>query len=157
MDPQLLGILMVIAGIVLIVAETIVPGFLIAVPGTLAVIYGILLILFPGAAATWWGPWVLAALSAPLAFAVIAMYRRLAPPSKPVTASYEGLIGAQGVVVREVRPDNIRGLVRIGSDLWSATTRGDKPIPRGTRVVVVGVEGVHLVVEPLEHGGGEEL
>ncbi|WP_420804949.1 NfeD family protein [Hyperthermus butylicus] len=37
----------------------------------------------------------------------------------------------------------------MGSDVWSATTRG-KPIPRGTKVRVVGVEGVHLIVEPVE-------
>jgi len=149
LGPFLLGVLLIIAGIVLVIAEIAVPGFMIAVPGTLAIIYGVLLIVFPGLAGTWWGPWLMAALALPLSIIVVMFYRRLAPPSRVETMSYEGLVGRVGIVVREVRPDNIRGLVRIDGDLWPATTRG-KPIPRGTRVRVVGVEGVHLVVEPVE-------
>ena len=41
----------------------------------------------------------------------------------------------------------IDGKVRIGSDVWSATS--DKVIEPGNKVVVVAVEGVHLIVKPL--------
>ncbi len=143
--------LLILLGVILIGIEIATPGFFIAVPGTIAIIYGFAILLFPWLLETWWGPWILLLMVFPIGFITYRIYRRLSPPAPPVTESYEGLIGKRGVVVETVKPDSLDGKVRIGSDVWSATSR--EVIEAGSRVVVVGVEGVHLIVERV----GEEV
>ncbi len=147
MDATDIAIMFIIIGALMELAEIFIPGFFIAVPGTAAIIYGFLILLFPWILEVWWGPWVLALLTIPITGFAILIYRSLSPPSKPVTMSYKGLVGAIGVVVSEVKPDSMDGQVRIGGDVWSATTREPEPIPPGAKVKVVDVEGVHLIVE----------
>ncbi len=148
LDSMVLAYILILLGAIMVLVEIATPGFFIAVPGTIAILYGIAILLFPWLLETWWGPWALLALAFPLGALTYYIYRRLSPPSPPVTESFEGLIGKLGVVVETVEPDSIRGKVRIDSDVWSATST--KRIETGTRVIVVGVEGVHLIVEPLE-------
>ncbi len=142
-----LGILLIVLGAIMIVIEIATPGFFIAVPGTVLIIYGLLITLFPWILAIPYAPVILTLLAFPIGYVTYLIYRRLAPPSPPVTESYEGLVGKVGVVVETVKPDSIDGKVRIGSDVWSATS--DKVIEPGNKVVVVAVEGVHLIVKPL--------
>ncbi len=146
-----LGLLLLLIGAILIVVEIATPGFFIAVPGTILIIYGILLIIFPWLIEIPWFPWLLFFLSFPIGYVTYLIYRRLSPPSKPVTESYEGLIGKRGVVIETVKPDSLEGKVRIDSDVWSATS--DRVIEPGRKIVVVGVEGVHLIVKPVEEAG----
>ncbi len=148
MASSVVAYLLIVIGAILILVEIATPGFFIAVPGTIAILYGVALLLFPWLLETWWGPWVLLSLAFPLSVLTYLIYRRLSPPSPPVTESYSGLVGKRGVVVETVKPDSIDGKVRIGSDVWSATS--SKVIEPGTHVVVVGVEGVHLIVEPVK-------
>ncbi len=150
MDPTDIAIMFIIVGVLLELAEIFMPGFFIAVPGTASIIYGFLILLFPWILEVWWGPWILALLTIPITGFSILIYRSLAPPSKPVTMSYKGLVGAIGIVVSEVKPDTMEGQVRINSDIWSATTREPEPIPVGAKVKVVDVEGVHLIVERID-------
>lgn len=156
MDASTLAALLVLVGVVLDLLEVVVPGFFLAVPGTAAIIYGVLVALFPWLLEEPWGPWLLAALAAPLTMLTVLVYRRLSPPQRPVTASYEGLIGLEGVVVETVVPGEPRGRVRVAGDLWPAVSREGALHP-GTRVVVVGVEGVHLIVEPLRGKAGKSV
>ncbi|BES82185.1 NfeD family protein [Pyrodictium abyssi] len=155
MDAYTLAVILILVGVALDLAEIVVPGFFLAVPGTAAIIYGVLLAMFPGVVEEPWGPWLLAGLAAPLTLATVALYKRLSPPQKPVTASYEGLVGLTGVVVETVTGDEPRGRVRVAGDEWPAVSASGGEIPPGTRVRVVGVEGVHLIVEPL-HGTEEK-
>ena len=142
-----LGLLLILLGAILIVVEIATPGFFIAVPGTVLIIYGLLITLFPWILEIPYAPLIMTILAFPIGYITYLIYKRLAPPAPPVTESYEGLIGKVGVVVETVKPDSIDGKVRIGSDVWSATS--DRVIEPGNRVVVVAVEGVHLVVKPL--------
>jgi membrane protein implicated in regulation of membrane protease activity len=57
------------------------------------------------------------------------------------------LIGREGIVTTEVRPNSLSGKVRIEHDNWSATS--DRVIPIGRKVVVKASEGVHVTVEEL--------
>jgi membrane protein implicated in regulation of membrane protease activity len=41
-------------------------------------------------------------------------------------------------------PEDIKGKVRIDSDVWSATS--DEPIEAGTEVTVIKSQGVHVTV-----------
>lgn len=113
------------------------------VPGWLGV--GALL----AAAVHWWG------LGTPLALALFAgwvikdfaLFPVLRHAYGPAEASPSAsLRGARGVVTREVDP---RGYVRIGAELWSARVAdGQAPLPVGTPVRVLDVEGLTLWVEP---------
>ena len=59
-------------------------------------------------------------------------------------------VGQTGVILEEV--DNLKntGQVRIGKEEWRADSGTDEVIPVGKRVKVTGLDGTHLVVEPLE-------
>ncbi len=48
-----------------------------------------------------------------------------------------------------MKPDSLDGKVKIDSDIWSATS--DEVINPGEKVVVIGVEGVHLIVKRLNN------
>ncbi|WFO75598.1 NfeD family protein [Desulfurococcaceae archaeon MEX13E-LK6-19] len=148
MDYGYIAYLLILIGIILIAVEIVTPGFFIAIPGTIAIIYGFVILLFPWILETWWGPWILLLLVFPIGYITYTIYRRLSPPASPVTESYEGLIGKTGIVVETVKPDSLEGKVKIGSDIWSATS--DRVIPKGEKVIVVNVEGVHLIVKPID-------
>jgi membrane-bound serine protease (ClpP class) len=64
---------------------------------------------------------------------------------KPTTGS-EGLVGEEGHAFTALAPD---GQVRVHGEIWSATAEG-APIPAGTAVCVVRVEGLRVTVRQLE-------
>jgi membrane protein implicated in regulation of membrane protease activity len=57
------------------------------------------------------------------------------------------LVGKVGVVVREVEPLEVTGLVKVQGEIWTAVTDGAS-IPEGVAVVVERVDGVKLSVSP---------
>jgi membrane-bound serine protease (ClpP class) len=65
---------------------------------------------------------------------------------RPSKTGREGLVGTVGTVRSDLDPD---GTVFVAGEIWQATTSGE-PIPRGARVQVVGIEGLHLTVRPAE-------
>lgn len=60
------------------------------------------------------------------------------------------VIGAEAVVTEDI--DNLRavGAVRIGGVIWSARSESDAPIPAGTLVRVLRIEGVKVFVEQVK-------
>ncbi len=140
-----LGLVFLVVGIVLLLVEAASPGFFIGVPATILIVLGLLGMFVPNFYFSPWAPVTAIAVGAPLTYATILLYQRLAPPSPPTTTSGGSLIGRKGLVVREVVPDSIRGKVNIDNQVWSATS--EDPIPEGTRVKVVSSRGVHVVVE----------
>ena len=71
-------------------------------------------------------------------------YQRLAVPEPPTTTVADSLTGKVGVVTIATEVGNMKGKVRIGSDIWSATS--DEPLEEGCKVVVEYSEGVHVHV-----------
>ena len=61
-----------------------------------------------------------------------------------ITTGAEGMVGAEGVVVREIRSE---GTVRVRGELWTARARA--PIAAGETVRVVALDGLRLLVEPV--------
>lgn len=60
------------------------------------------------------------------------------------------VIGAEAIVTEDI--DNLRaaGAVRIGGVIWSARSENDAPIPAGTLVRVLRIEGVKVFVEQVK-------
>lgn len=63
------------------------------------------------------------------------------------TIGREWMIGAQGVALEELAPG---GTVRVHEGSWRARTNRATPIPAGSAVNVVAIDGVTLQVEPIE-------
>ncbi len=99
-------------------------------------------------------PWSLAAIAAAgiVEIAELLFWVWLSQRGR-VRAGPEALVGATAHVVSPCRPE---GQVRLGSELWRARcVEGADP---GARVRVVSLEGLTLVVQPLERpGAGREV
>ncbi len=66
----------------------------------------------------------------------------------PIRMGHEGLIGHTGIARTDLAPS---GMVQLASEQWSAElAEGVEPLPKGTRVVVEQVRGIHLVVRKAE-------
>ncbi len=76
--------------------------------------------------------------------------RRLADritKEQPPGTGADRLIGKTGMVLEEIDNFKNTGKVRIDKDEWRADSATDDTIPTGERIVVTGVEGVHLIVK----------
>ncbi|MEI8131801.1 MAG: nodulation protein NfeD [Leptolinea sp.] len=63
----------------------------------------------------------------------------------PVSTGKEALIGKIGNAVTELNP---QGEVQVAGERWSALLENGNPaVPQGSRIVVVGVEGIRLLVK----------
>ncbi|MBP9040545.1 MAG: nodulation protein NfeD [Anaerolineaceae bacterium] len=63
---------------------------------------------------------------------------------KPIITGRESMAGKSGVSVTDIDP---HGIVQVAGEQWSASlAESAKPIKKGSRVVVVRVEGVRLIV-----------
>ena len=136
------GWLWAIGGVVLLIAELLAPGFFLLFIGSAAIATGVFTLLFDLGIAP---QLVLFALYA--ALAVMLGKRFYAQPDTPdqqlLNDPSQRMIGKNVVVVDPV--DEHGGRVRVGDGEWSA--RGG-PAAVGERVVVTGVEGNCLTVEP---------
>lgn len=56
------------------------------------------------------------------------------------------VVGRTAVVLETIDPATGRGIVRVGSEPWSARSLDGTPIAAGSQVEIVRVEGVHLLV-----------
>lgn len=144
-----LGLILIIVGIILLGAEAIDPGFFIAIPGGVLLALGIMTVVAPGLLISIWSPIIVAAIIIPLTVISMKFYQRISPPSKPTTTMTSSLVGEPGKVMKEVKPDELSGKVKVENQIWSATTE-DAPIEKGTKVVIMKAKGVHLVVKEKE-------
>jgi len=133
-----------IIGIILIVAEIFTGGF-----GILW--FGISAFCAAGASYLGFG-WqvqtlVFAVVGLVLLFATRPLARRV-HKGPAVHFGVKALIGKQGVVMKPIgEPANPVGQIRVEGEEWRA--RSAVPIPVGALVVVTGIEGITLLVEPI--------
>ena len=93
----------------------------------------------------WW--LVLLSVLAVLFFFLIAMPTVQRSRLSTQTIGRESLVGRTGSALVEFEPD---GLVEIDGARWRATAHREAPLVVGSRVIVTGVDGLYLEVEPLE-------
>ncbi|MCL2296478.1 MAG: NfeD family protein [Methanomassiliicoccaceae archaeon] len=145
MDPVTIAIILMVLGLILLIIEALTPGFFAVVPGAVLVVMGLLIYFVDGILDKWY-LLALAAIVVTLVVTAITFkgYQLLAKPEPPTTTVATSLIGREGLVTSDVKPGNLKGKVKIGSDSWSATS--EDPIAAGTEVVVYDAEGVHVKV-----------
>ena len=80
-------------------------------------------------------------------FCVVAywlLYRLLLPQGRKASFGEEGMVGLRGKTVTLLNPE---GLVRVRGVLWTAVCEGGEVVV-GAEVVVVGLDGLRLLVVP---------
>ena len=70
--------------------------------------------------------------------------------SKVEPTNADRILGTEAVVTEDICNLQATGAVRIGGLVWSARSANDAPIPAGTLVRVLRIEGVKAFVEPVE-------
>ena len=97
--------------------------------------------------------WALAVMVIALGVYGYVGYRlgRTALERKPMMA-LEAMLGSQCTVMTPLAP---RGYVKVGSEMWRASSRG-LVIEKGQEVVIVGIEELTLLVAPLDSDDREE-
>jgi membrane-bound serine protease (ClpP class) len=149
---ELVGIALLIAAVVLMIVELHAPGF---------GIWG-----FAGLVCLVLGGWFLYDRSqgvsvSPAVIATVAIFvgaffflvltkvlkmRHMAPAQGP-----EVVVGKEGVVIgRGLDP---KGIVRVASEEWKATTSDGSSLPAGARVVVTRLDGLALTVDAANDEG----
>lgn len=143
-----LGLGIFLLGVALVVAELAAPTLFIGSLGTSAIIVGLVQMAWPDFLKSWWSPFVATPVALTAALGSAYFWKKLAPPARaPETLASDALVGQVGKVATRVETDNLSGKVKLGGIVWSAQAV-EAPIPEGADVVVVRVDGVHLVVQP---------
>ena len=145
MEATTVALIIVIIGALLILAEAMNPGAFMVIPGTVLVIVGIIGFIVPDFLFSIYSPLTAILIAVPVTVITIFMYRKLAEPVPPTTSVSDSLIGKKGKVTVRTGPNDLKGKVRIGMDVWSANS--DEEIEEDTDVEVVSTEGVHITVK----------
>ncbi len=142
------GIALVVLGLAFLLAEIKVASHgLLAVGGTLSLALGTLLLFRSGTVRV--DPvLVLAGTVLTAGFFLWVIGAGLRAGRRKVTTGAPGLVGMHGVVVERIAGG---GMVRIGDELWSATS--DAVLDTGAEVEVVSVSGLQLSVRALRREG----
>jgi membrane-bound serine protease (ClpP class) len=145
---QLVGIVLLLGSAGLFLLELKNPGISVAgASAVLALIAGGLMLFdpaFPGVRVSYWLIFPVAGMMA-LFFMAVAP-AALAARRLPVITGVDRLVGAEGIVVRDLDPT---GTAQIASELWTAESTGG-PVAKGERVRVVAAEGLRLKVVPVD-------
>ncbi len=64
-----------------------------------------------------------------------------------VKSNVESLIDKEGVVVEKIHGRKSMGTVKVNNELWRAVSENDDIIEKDEEIIVLKVEGVHLVVK----------
>jgi membrane-bound serine protease (ClpP class) len=154
---QLIGVVLLVASAVFFLLELKHPGLgLPTVGGLTTLVLGGLFLFNPSVPNARVSPWVIAPVAI-LAGAFFAFVVKAALDARrlPRSTGREPLVGAEGRVTSALEP---RGVVQVASERWTAESTAG-PLPAGTRVRVIRVEGLRVIVEPLKEtsavGSGE--
>jgi membrane protein implicated in regulation of membrane protease activity len=142
MEFEIWWIWMAIAAL-FIVGEIFTQGFFLFWFGIGAAVAGVLAILGLGVG------WQLGAFVV-VSGVLFAVSRRLAEKiskKQPPGIGADRFVGLEGIVLEEI--DNVKntGRVRVQKDEWRADSETGEIIPEGERIVVIRLDGTHMVVK----------
>ncbi len=144
MDPFIISSVILIIGALLVTYEAFVPGGFALIPGVVLLVLGAVGLVAPDLLMSVWAPVIALIVAIPVTLLTLKLYQHLAKPEPPATTVADSLVGRTGKVTVSTETGSMKGKVKIGSDLWSATS--DEPIEEGTEVIVDSSEGVHVHV-----------
>ncbi|MGB9561938.1 MAG: NfeD family protein, partial [bacterium] len=147
------GVLLILFGVILLILEIMITSYgILTIGGIASMLIGSFM-LMSGAAPSLRisASVILPALLFLAAFFIFVITKAILAQGKKVTTGEKGLIGELGVASSNI--DN-EGFVLVHGEIWKA--RASMPIAKGTRVRVVGVDGMVVIVEPSLGDGKEE-
>ena len=154
---NVLGVFLVVLGIGMLILETTIPSHGLLTVGGIAVFvvgavayYGSPGPYLPTVAVAW--PIIAVMTASATAYGVLLVGTLMRMRRQPVPVG-AGLVGIDTVVglIGEVRADlSPLGTVYVGRESWSARTRDGSAVGRGTKVRIIGQEGLTLIVEKVE-------
>ena len=157
LPTDLTGLLLVAIGLVLFALEPVIPSHgILTIGGAVAFVVGGFALY---SQADQFGPAIRVAVPLLVVAAVTAAgfgllittvairTREMTGPLAPQSAAL--VAGTVGEVRRPLEPI---GSIYARGEEWSARTADDRPLPRGTSVLVVGSDGLTVVVEPAPSG-----
>ncbi len=151
------GLALMLLGIAFMIAEVFVPSFgALGIGGVIAFVIGSIMLLdtdVPGYGISIPLIGAFALLSAAFFMLVIAMVVKAR--RRPVVSGVEELLHSEGEVIeaKVIEGGGCEGRVRVHSESWAA--RAQHPLVPGQRVRIVEVDGLTLVVEPVEQSSGK--
>jgi membrane-bound serine protease (ClpP class) len=142
------GLLLIVFGLALLILELKIPSFgVLGVGGTIALVIGSVMATrrVPGLSVSLVTivPAAIVLAAAVLGLGRLALQAQRQPPQTGV----ERLVGESGRTRTNLAPDT-PGQIDTRGEIWRAVSR--EPLPPGTPVRIVGVDGLTLLVEP--HG-----
>ena len=152
LDTNPAGIALIVLAFILFGVEIFAAGFgVFGIGGIIALILGGLLLMSDSSApdAESVSLWVLGVVGAVVGAVILGLWLLIANDRRkrrPPPTTNERIGGKTGIVRTRLDPD---GTVMVASELWSARSASGLAIPEGTEVLVVGVEGLCALVEPL--------
>jgi len=135
----------IVLGLILMIAEIFIPSFFIFWFGVGAVAAGF--------TAWFWGvvPQTIVFLvtSSVLVLLTRSLAKKLVGES-PRRINVDEIIGKEALVIEKI--DNVKGtgVIKVNGDRWRALSENDEVIEEGEKVVVIKVEGAHVVVRRKE-------
>lgn len=145
------GLGLILLGIIFMVAEAFMPSFgALGFGGIIAFVVGSIILMdtdVEGYAIAW--PLIVTVAITSALFFIGVVYLALRARRRQVVSGQEEMIGLVGEVLESSRDGSVR--VRVHSEEWLA--RSDKPLKRGQKVRIVAMEGLKLIVEPLNREG----
>lgn len=151
------GVALVVLAIILFVAELSTEGLgVLGIGATIAFLLGGLILFRPMRPGTpivpelTVNPWVVGGATAVMAAMVLIVIGQVARTRhSPVMTGTEGFIGRKALVHQDLAPT---GRVWFEGQTWNARLLVGEPVPAGETVIIIGVDGLTLLVEPAGSG-----
>lgn len=148
------GIILLLAGIAVMVLDLFVGGIgILSLFGMAALIVGSLIVFrAPGGELLNVSLNVIVGVVIAISiFFLLAITLILRTMRTKASSGREGLVGSFAQVIEDLEPE---GMVSCHGEIWKARIKGDLSMKKGTQARVVRIEGLVLLVEPLD--GKEE-
>jgi membrane-bound serine protease (ClpP class) len=141
------GLALIVLGIGLMIAEAFVPSFgVLGIGGLVAFVAGSIILMDTDVPGFGVPTTLIAAVAAVGGSAVMAIaWVAVRSRGQPVVSGREDMVGAMALAVTDFQG---RGHVRTHGELWNAEAA--VPVRRGQKLRVTGMNGLVLMVEPLE-------
>ncbi len=146
------GLALIVLGVALLIAELFLPTFgIVGIGGLVSFVIGSLLLFDTPESTVGVDPAIVFAAAATLGIFTLIVGTLVvrAQRSKPSLGA-EGMVGQRGVARTPLRPGERSGKVFVHGEYWSADT--DELIEAGSRVQVLGVDGIRVRVRAVKEG-----
>jgi membrane protein implicated in regulation of membrane protease activity len=131
---------------IFIIGEIFTAGFFLACFGIGAIVSGVLAMMEIN---TIW-QWASFVVVSGILFAVSRRFAERFSKKQPPGIGADRFIGKEGIVLEEIDNAENTGSVRIDKEIWRADSDSEKTIKKGSRIVVVRLDGTHVVVKTKE-------